>query len=625
MKLLKLDQLKISKNALLIGFCLLLLPMLSFAQGITARADRSSVSLGGNIHLRVTLDNLQSRSPPDFSPLERNFQIVNQQQSSVIRIINGQSNTSSIWDLTLSPLSVGAQTIPSLSVDSSAGTVNTDPIPLMVKAGAQAGASSSSAGNQVQVPGVSFTVNAEKTNPYQDERVLLTYTLATNRSLRNIQLGDLSVKDAVVEKLGEPRLQNRRLAHGNVEKTVVISFLVTPLKSGALEVPPLMVRAEAPEVSHAAPQNAEDSPFADDDGGLSGQDVFAQVQKRMQNMMNQFGQNDADFDLFTPTRSIELMSKAIQLNVLAPVAGLTPWLPASHLALNDSWSGTAKVGEPISRTLVTEASGVSAAQLPGFEDQLHTNSWVKVYSDQPLRSEKLVTGEMVSTRKDTFTIVPQKEGELRLPAIQLVWWDTVNHTRRVATLPEKIFQVAPGVLPTSLSTDAKESEALASTTQAPTVHLGAGLSAWMKTILMMSGLLIGFFIYLRRSKKASLQISQPDLEARAPAQIVSKDDLSRCRNLNEVVEFLQKYAQVNYALGPNASLGRIFSHVESGSMGSTMQELKTLSKKIDAALYGGAPTDLVRVKDEIMKLFFRDLPKIKKSKLSPSLPELNPN
>ena len=412
----------------LLFFGLFAISSFSYADGLSVKVDRSTVGVDENIVLTIELSDAQASTSPNLSGLKNKFQIVSQQQSSQMKIMNGQSSASTIWRFTIVPTQPGQMTIPPIKVATDHGLLETQPISIQVN---QEAPSTSKA---VVERGISFLAKLNKIEVYKNEPVLLTVKLTSNRSLRNIQLGNLNMKDAIVEAQGQPKTYAETV-NGHQQQVLTVSYVVTPLKEGVLTVPSLIVRGEtlAPLSSAQNSAGNMNSIFDNDND-----EPFVGMQK----MMQSFTQNMNMFDGFSKLKPITLSTKTISIKVLPAVAGMNPWLPTTSLKLTESWSSDKpRVGNPLTRTITTEAAGLSASQLPGFEDQLQTNSEFKVYSDRPETSTTMSQGQINSTRKDIFTIIPQISGQIRYPALKLIWWDTHSRTQQIASLPERVVIV----------------------------------------------------------------------------------------------------------------------------------------------------------------------------------------
>ena len=107
------------------------------------------------------------------------------------------------------------------------------------------------------------------------------------------------------------------------------------------------------------------------------------------------------------------------------------WLPLYQAEIYGTLQGDTsqvKVGEPLRLALTFRATGVGGDGLPSLAQFLQSPNF-KLYSDRPVTQQKLTRdGKTVyGQRKETITIIPQKNGNLELPEIRVPWWDLVNH------------------------------------------------------------------------------------------------------------------------------------------------------------------------------------------------------
>jgi hypothetical protein len=593
-------------------------PLFGWSQSFSAHANKTKVAIGENLTLHLELEDPSTQDTPDFSEISKNFQIVGQQSSSVTKIINGSSSSSRTWDLTLTPLQSGQQMILPATIETQSGILQTQAIAIDVVPENPAREISSA-----KRSGLSLTARINKTSLYKNQPVLVHFELALGTSARNIQFGDFSVKNAIVERQGDPQV-HKRWVQGKEQQTVDMSYLVTPMKEGILDLPSLTVQAEVAALRPQVKARALNSFSDDEDGG----DPFAQMQNQMQNIMSNFMGNTGAFDDFNSLRPVAVHSQPIHVKVIAPIIGMNPWLPAENLALSESWSGVAKVGEPLSLKIITQARGLASSQLPGFEDQLISNSNYKVYSEQPEKSMTVARGEIESARTDSFTVVPQKSGDLRLPAIKLAWWDTVTQQRREALLPEKIFHVLPGIAPliTAPAPLANVPARVQSSTAGSVTPRFLARSQTQWFAFLFGILLIGYLIFHFYHKSAAILRSSPPKQKIKEVIVVplNRKDLNNCKNLNEVRQFLQKYSHEQWATDPYASLAKIFSVAKLNLQKVDGQEYSALLKTMEEALYAQTPVEIDVLKAQIPKLFFASQPRSKKTTTPSFLPDLNP-
>jgi hypothetical protein len=133
------------------------------------------------------------------------------------------------------------------------------------------------------------------------------------------------------------------------------------------------------------------------------------------------------------------------LEVLAPRAAPgEPWLPARSVTLEESWSRdphALAAGEPVVRTLVVRAEGITGNRLPALEMAPLPGLPAHHEADR-FRSVYLPSG-MGGWRERRVVLLPLDEGARELPPISLAWWDVAADAPRVATLPARTLRIGP--------------------------------------------------------------------------------------------------------------------------------------------------------------------------------------
>jgi hypothetical protein len=455
--------------------------------------------------------------------------------------------------------------------------------------------------------------------------VKVNFRLNSSRDLRNLQIEPLSVKDAIAEQVGKARVQTK-LVNGREQQELVVSYFITPLKDGLLTIPSLIVHAEAldPEARNSRTQDQSHSFFDSDDND----GAMAEMQK----MMKQFGQGTSLFDGFSPfstMKPVVLASKPISLKIIPAIAGMDPWLPAISLKISEKWSSDQiRSGEPLTRTLTTDAIGIDPTQLPSFEEQLHSETGdYKVYPDQPKISAKEVNGEAISQRSETFTIIPQKDGEIKIPAVQISWWDTNSRTQKVAQLPEKLIRVLPGIEPPQSLLESQKQVSPSTLTQ-PSLQ---STDSPESKLPLLEGAIFCLFIlttlayWFKRTNKKSEAVEVKEPSHPAPLAI-GKGDLKKCSTINDLNRFLQLYSESHWQLPPNSSLQKIFASGRENVRDFDVEKATQLSKQMEDALYANKPVNSEELKETIYGLIFKTTRGTRKEKSVPDmLDKLNPS
>jgi hypothetical protein len=148
---------------------------------------------------------------------------------------------------------------------------------------------------------------------------------------------------------------------------------------------------------------------------------------------------------FSPTRKLTRRTDAIRLEVQArPSSGSPWWLPASAVTLDSEWAGgtdRAIVDQPLTRSINLRAGGVMDTQLPDIS--LPAIDGASLYAEEPTRAMGMNQRGLVAEQTIKWALIPQREGELVLPAITVQWFNTDTGRFETAALPAETLQVGP--------------------------------------------------------------------------------------------------------------------------------------------------------------------------------------
>lgn len=379
-----------------------------------AFVDRNPVVVDESFTLTLKSDENMD-GDPELDVLKQDFDVLGQSKGSSVQIINGDATRSSQWQIVLIPKHSGQLTLPAIK----AGSQTTQPIVLNVTA--------ANAAQAAQQSGELFLeVGAEPHTAYVQQQIIFTVRLYRSVNFSNgSTLSDPKFPnmDAVVERLGEDRSYQTTL-NGQAYAVLERRYLVYAQKSGQFTSSPVQFDGEIIEANR-------------------GSGIF---------MFDPFNQN---------TRHKRVNSKTITFSIKPPPAALAgaQWLPASKLQLAEQWSENPSrftVGEPITRTLVITASGLTASQLPALDSQ--TLDGAKFYPDQPVLQNNKDDNGVSGVRTQKIAIMPTRAGTLTLPAIEIKWWNTRTDREEVARLPERNINVLPGSASPAVSADLASGE-----------------------------------------------------------------------------------------------------------------------------------------------------------------------
>ena len=172
---------------------MLMMSSQSIAATIEASIDRSTVQENESINLTFSSD-ADVDDDPDFSPLEKDYRILNRSQSSNISIMNGRISRQMTWQLMLMPKRSGKLSIPAIAFGndrSNALSINVVP------------ATAGSSGIADDLVYIEAIVDSDKV--YVQSQLVYTLRIYHAVQLRNASLSELEISDsdAIVEKLSE--------------------------------------------------------------------------------------------------------------------------------------------------------------------------------------------------------------------------------------------------------------------------------------------------------------------------------------------------------------------------------------------------------------------------------------
>lgn len=408
------------------------------AADFSARLDRNRIVEGDPVVLTLSASG-DTGGTPDFSALQQDFDLVRQGQSNHMSFVNGRSSSRREWHLTLMPRRSGTLTVPAIPF----GSLTSRPLTLEVLPPSQAAAQG------IDRP-VLFEVEVQPEVPYVQQKITYTVRLLHAVPLRDGSLSEPQVSNALVQPLGkESRFETYR--DGRQFQAIERRYAIIPQRSGSLDISGPVLTARVPEPAQQQGNSLRDR--------FSGRDPFAGLG-----------------GLFGQTRPIQLRARDLAVDVKAqPPGAPQPWLPAESLTVTEHWSPETsrfRVGEPITRTLVINATGLSDEQLP--EPVFDAPNGVNVYPDRAQGETRPDRETLIAQKVIKAAFVPNREGEIVLPEIRIDWWDVAGDEPRVARVPARRFEVMPaaGVSPGSAA--GKEPSPADSIEQAKRANMPSG-------------------------------------------------------------------------------------------------------------------------------------------------------
>lgn len=247
-------------------------------------------------------------------------------------------------------------------------------------------------------PRVEVSVSSETL--YEQQNAVYTARVISSNNLKTLDPVIPTVPGAVLEKIDGP------VASSSPSREIVNTyhFKLTPLQPGEIVIPPITFKG-----THAAGRHWSGFPGVQQAPG-----------------------EDAPFTVTS--------GKSLTFHVMVANPMQQPWLPLNDLKLRSTLSEEQpfKEGKPVTLTLELTAKGALGEQLPSLEQQLPSDQY-RVYRDAvSVKNGVSRDGDyLIGSRKETYTLIPLKDGWVRLPPITVSWWDVDKDKAMVAGLPDQ--------------------------------------------------------------------------------------------------------------------------------------------------------------------------------------------
>ncbi len=516
-----------------------------FAADILAKVDRSDIKMGETFNLIITVAG-QSQARPDYSPLNRYFEILGQAQTNQINVSNGVTEAKTVFVVQLEAKKLGKLTIPSITV----GNQQTKPLIIQVSTNAN---STTSADNK----SLFLKANVSTTSPYVQGQVIYTAKLfATSQIANNWQSARLTppaAENAVVKQLGKFTYYNTTI-DGKTYQVAEIRYAIFPQQSGSLKISPV--------------------------------EFHGNMLVMLNNSNNNVFGSDAQF-FSSGLKPFTAVAPAITLNVKPIPANFNgkTWLPAKNITLSDSWSShpqQIKVGSPITRTIILHATGLTSSQLPNITVGKVEN--MNTYPDLPTSQTSNTSSNIVSKRIEKIAYVPTKAGNITIPAITLSWWNTTTSQLQTATLPAYTLTVVGGGeannSPNTIPSTANNSQTISPAKPKVVTEVinKRNYLPWILSCIFFLLWIVTFVLLKNRKPKA---LSDKDVMLDIVSLRASRQAVKRaCRSNDPLMlkESLLAWAAMRFQVKHVISLGQICDRIKD-------EDLKMAIKRLDFVLY----------------------------------------
>lgn len=378
---------------------LILLFSFSVKAELTTNVDRTKLKINQNLHLKITSDNSNGRSP-SLTNLKRSFNIIGSSKVSRPYVVQSQVKHKTMWLYILQPKRSGNLSIPRLSVNGESSR----PINVTV-----------SASNRTKKPN------------NQSKRAA---TIA-KKSLAHDILVSAKVNK---KKLYPNEILIYKLSINYSEKATATFEVSPPFVNGAVTM--ALTEPSFEEITQRSkPRIIRHQSFA----------IFAD-----QVALYDIEPATISFDYQVQggaLQKVKLQANRLRFEI-APAANQTNlgyWIPSSDVKLTQRWlnpqDGPFSVGVPIKRIIEITARGVNAETLPLISPLTHQKMQIKL--EDVTVENTVIDGQLVGTRRELVSMTPKSAGKINLPPTDIHWWNTQTDQAQFASLMSQNLTVIP--------------------------------------------------------------------------------------------------------------------------------------------------------------------------------------
>ena len=542
--------------------------MFAYAATLVATVDRNRISQNETLTLTVAYDRQVNTSDLKIGSLQNDFEVIamRPQSNTSVSTVNGKTSKqeSTNWVFTLAPKRNGKLSIPAFKL----GADQTQLISIEV-------GSASSANNSHQ--SLAAKVIVDKTTVYPSQQLLVSIEIHAQNDVSDLNGPQLLIDGAEIEPLGQQNFQ--RIDNGVATQVVSLKFAVFAQNPGELVIP---------RMTFQGVKGGRRSLFSN-----RGQQVIARTEQ-------------------------------LKVQVLTQPNSTKTWFPAEQVSIQSNWASssdaaeqlTARVGEPITRTITIVAKGQRAAVIAPLShaDNNSNNSVYKSYKDQAVLKNQITENGIVSTRIESEAIVPSSEGELILPALHLSWFNVKTAKWQTATLPEEVLVVEPAAAGASAAQNTQTSDITQSNSSLGKqldIQMGSAnqqtLKLWQALCLLLALTTIGQVFYIRKLKQSTVVKANPSNKHQNPSETEAWGNLQKVLKGKHAQSIKIAIMAWVKAVAPKQNAATIHSLIEQIQDSDQQQQIKQQINALDAHLYKQGELDVGDLKVDELEAALKQL------------------
>ncbi len=368
--------------------------------------DKAAVSMEEGIMAQITLKGPQQTGQLQLHNVGA-FAVSQAGKSSRVNVVNGITNTETIFSFQLLPKKQGKFLIGPATLTVNGVSVQSNPVEINVNIQKEA----------VNTPtpkerSFYITVDVNNRRPYVGEQIVYTFLLFNRGELTHAEMALPDFSGFLKEELGKQKSYDK-VVDGIKWNVTEIKYALFPLLGGEMTIPPARVMADV--VVRNAPNNR--SPFA----------------------------------FLNRTEKVTVSSESIALLVSrTPTAGK----PKEFAGLIGSVTVTASVSKQTiekdrSTTLTLAIEG--NANIRDFQWVMPKQTDFTVYDDKPSFDLQSTANQVMGKKIFKKSLLPLKSGEIEIPKITVAYFDPDKKQYRFAeTKPIELNVAGGGVEKTDL-------------------------------------------------------------------------------------------------------------------------------------------------------------------------------
>ena len=550
------------------------------AVDVVMSVDRTKITMNDQVELKIDVRGGQGSSDPQI-PVGGAFTIMGGATSSQMKFVNGKVSVNKSYQYSLLPKKVGHFFVGPAKVTVGSTVYKSNPVQITVKKALPRNSKASNQEKQYYVEAV-----VDKKHPYLGEDFLYTFRLYTRVRFMNTQAEFPDFIGFLKENV-EKEKNYTKVLDGQRWQVIEVKYLLSPKESG--------VKTIGPSVLHT--------------------DVVIRSKKprRVRQRRSVFDHflDDPFFGGRREVKKVHLRTKPIEIKIKELPEENRPKSFSGLIGRDLKLSMTIdkdqfRQGESATLSLTLSGKG----NISDYLWRSAIESEYKVYKDKPVIEKKIISNSLVTTKKFKWAIVPQEMGEIIIPPMEIIYFNTKSETYETLSSSEiKLNILAPEKGDETLKMTQGDSGVI--TVKKRVKVLGQDLMpikysyskapSDLSIVLYILGLfllpLLNFLIWIG-FKRREFGVQNKDLIRSRKALASFRTDLKKVNVSSS--DFVEKFSKVvrNY-LGDRVGLDGLAltshdleRHFQGKLEQSTLQELLSVFEKFEMASYGGGDIPL---------------------------------